>query len=66
MAESAEFVADIEINGGVDDENDDKYDVARDPGQGKAIPEWSDGKIAVGRLCDIGVRSIYEGERSRE
>lgn len=52
------LVPDVIIYGCIYKDNDNENYVSRDPGQRKAIPEWSNWKIAVGSLAYIGVAAV--------
>jgi hypothetical protein len=64
--EIMELIPDVVVYRGIYTKNKNEYNVARNPSQGKSVPERPYRQIAVCALWHVGTGIIDEGQRCRQ
>ena len=66
MGETTEPEAHVNVDGYCNPNDYYNDDIARDPGKGQSIPEWSDRKRTERTLGYVGIIRIDEGQSRHE
>lgn len=63
--EAAEAASDVEVEDGVDDDDEDGYNISWNPAQGTQIPCRANGQVAVGTVvCKLPAGNRYDGRKN--